>query len=349
MATFLTRALHLTPITPPPRVLPRPATPTERPRYLPERRGRHQPSNPGDRQRNSRELHLRRGRRRRGQGGVITFACGPNPITIPMTATAKIVNNTGPVIVLDGGGLVTLSGMGQRRVLYMNTCDAAQVWTTSHCNDQDHPRLTVQNLTFVQGNSSSHGTEADAGGRAIWIRGGRFKLVNTRFFDNRCATTGPDTAGGAVQVFDQYHDLPVYITNSTFGAPGHGNACSNGGALGSIGVSMTLTNSLLTDNRATGWGANPAEPGTPGGGNGGAIANDGNLFTLTLLDTVIQDNVANEGGGGVFFVSNNRTGHLVITDSTLRRNASLGFETSGYPGIFYLGSGPPIVTRSTIS
>jgi len=38
------------------------------------------------------------------KGGVITFNCGPDPVTITLTATAKIVNNTGPKIVIDGGG-----------------------------------------------------------------------------------------------------------------------------------------------------------------------------------------------------------------------------------------------------
>src|SRR5262245_37984650 len=66
-------------------------------------------------------------------GGIITFNCGPDLITIQMQETAKIRNDHGPEIVLDGGGKVTLSGMGQRRILYMNTCDPAQVWTTSHC------------------------------------------------------------------------------------------------------------------------------------------------------------------------------------------------------------------------
>lgn len=28
----------------------------------------------------------------------------------------------------------------------MNTCDSDQAWTTSHCQNQDHPRLTVQNI-----------------------------------------------------------------------------------------------------------------------------------------------------------------------------------------------------------
>jgi hypothetical protein len=39
-------------------------------------------------------------------GGVITFSCGPAPVTITMTATAKVVNAR-PKIVLDGGGRVT--------------------------------------------------------------------------------------------------------------------------------------------------------------------------------------------------------------------------------------------------
>lgn len=51
------------------------------------------------------------------QGGIIVFDCGPNPVTIVMQQTAKVVNNTGPLIVIDGGGRVTLSGGGVRRIL----------------------------------------------------------------------------------------------------------------------------------------------------------------------------------------------------------------------------------------
>ena len=71
-------------------------------------------------------------------GGVITFNCGAEPTTIVLDRTAKIFNDTGPEIVIDGGGLITLSGGGRNRILYMNTCDEAQVWTTSHCQNQDH-------------------------------------------------------------------------------------------------------------------------------------------------------------------------------------------------------------------
>ena len=281
-------------------------------------------------------------------GGIITFSCGPNPVTITLAATAKVVNSTGPQIVLDGGGLVTLSGGGVRRILYMDTCDPAQVWTTSHCQDQDSPQLTVQNLTFVDGNSVGQDYDGGGGG-AVFVRGGRFKVVNSRFFRNTCETTGPDIGGGAIRVLSQSQGLPVYVVHSTFGgADGQGNSCSNGGALSSIGVSWVVLNSLFGNNTAVGNGANPARSGTPGGGSGGAIYLDGNTFTLTLGGTIIQDDHANEGGGAIFFVSNDRTGTLHIDTSTLRRNPNDGFQTAGYPGIFYLGSGSPVVTASTI-
>lgn len=279
------------------------------------------------------------------RGGVMVFNCGPHPVTIVLPQTAKIFNDTGPRIVLDGGGKVTLSGGGARRILYMNTCDEAQVWTTSHCDDQDHPLLTVQNLTFVDGNAAG---EEDGGG-AIFARGGRLRIVNCRFFRNTCALTGQDVGGGAVRAFDQSQDLPLYVVDSTFGGkPGYGNTGSNGGALGSIGVSWTVLNSLFGHNRAVGYGANPARPGTPGGGSGGAVYADGDTFTLSLCGTRIEDNAAREGGGAIFFVSNDLTGALRIVDSALRRNPSQGFETQGYPGIFYLGNGPPVVENSII-
>ncbi|MBU1241111.1 hypothetical protein KJ865_15460, partial [Myxococcota bacterium] len=196
------------------------------------------------------------------QGGIITFNCGPDPVVITMEETAKIFNDKGPEIVIDGGNMVTLNGGGERRILYMNTCDQDLVWTTSHCQDQDHPRLTVQNLTFINGNAT--GMDPDGGG-AIFVRGGRFKVINSRFYVNTCDETGPDVGGGAIRVLSQYNGLPAYVVNSTFGGREDlGNYCSNGAGLSSIGVSYTVINSLFTHNRAIGNGANPAQNGTPG-------------------------------------------------------------------------------------
>jgi hypothetical protein len=277
-------------------------------------------------------------------GGVITFNCGPAPITIVLQQTAKIFNNTGPVIVIDGGGLVTLDGGGARRILYMNTCDPELVWTTPQCNNQDHPRLTLQNLSFAHGNAT--GATPDGGG-AVFARGGRLKIVNSRFENNVCDPVGPDVGGAAVRAFDQYNGLPLYVVGSTFGGgPGRGNSCANGGALSSIGVSYTVINSVLSHNEATGNGANPPQPGTPGGGSGGAIYNDGNTFHLTICGSRIHDNHANEGGGAVFFVSNNRTGTLAIDDTYIWNCPSDRFWTNPWPWLFYIGMGSPQITNS---
>ncbi len=263
-------------------------------------------------------------------GGIIRFRCGAASVTITLTQTAKVLN-TRQRVVLDGQGKITLSGGGVRRILYMNTCDPAQVWTTSHCQNQGTPQLVVQNMTFANGNSTGERTDGGGGG-AIFARGGRLKIVGSRFVDNRCDGTGPDVGGAAVRALSQYKNLPVYVTRSSFS----GGVCSNGGALSSIGVSWIVSNSVFSNNRAVGTGANPAAAGTPGGGSGGAIYLDGNRFGLRVAGTLMQGNRAKEGGGAIFFVSNNRTGGMTIDRSTLRRNVSGRFQNA--PGIFFLGS-----------
>ncbi|MDC0681502.1 hypothetical protein [Sorangium atrum] len=278
-------------------------------------------------------------------GGIITFDCGPEPITITLEETAKIFNDTGPEIVIDGGGLVTLSGGGKRRILYMNTCDEAQVWTTPNCDNQDHPRLTVQNLTFLGGNSTN---DDDEGGGAIFAQGGRLKVVNSRFFNNTCDPTGPDLGGAGIRAFMQYNGLPLYVVNSTFGgAEGYGNECANGGGISSIGVSWTVINSLFSHNRALGNGGNPAMAGTPGGGSGGAIYNDGDTMTLTLCGTRIERNEVNAHGSAIFFVSNDHSGNIVIDRSVITNNIG-GSWYPTYPQISNHDDTPIMVTASTI-
>jgi hypothetical protein len=255
-------------------------------------------------------------------------------------------NNAAPTTIIDGGGLVTLSGMGQRRILYMNTCDQSLVWTTAHCDNQEYPQLTVQNLTFLDGNASN---ETIPEGGAIYASGGRFKVVNSRFFSNVCASTGPDTAGGAIYAFEEYQSLPVYVVHSTFGGQSAlSNVCSNGGALGSIGVSWTVVNSLLTYNQAVGNGGNPAVAGTPGGGSGGAIYNDGDTMILTIDGSQLSFNQVNSFGSAIFFVSDDLTGSIAITDSTITGNTG-GSWYPTYPQISNEPSTPITVTNSDIA
>jgi hypothetical protein len=280
------------------------------------------------------------------KGGKIVFNCGAEPVKITLDRSAKVFNDANKDIVIDGAGLITLSGGGKTRILYMNTCDQNQHWTTSHCQNQDHPRLTVQNLTFADGDSR---TESEyVGGGAIWVRGGRFKAVNSRFFNNACDSLGPDVGGAAIRVFSQYNNLPVYIVNCTFGgAPGYGNFGSNGGGISSIGVSWTIINSLFSYNRAIGNGGNPSQAGTSGGGSGGAIYNDGNTMTLTILGTRIEKNKVNAYGSAIFFVTNDHSGNIRIDNSVIRNNIG-GSWYPVYPSISMHSDTKCVVTNSTI-
>lgn len=168
------------------------------------------------------------------QGGVITFDCGPDPVQITLDRPAKVYNDASDEVVIDGGGKVTLSGGGTTRILYMNTCDEDLEWTTPHCDNQDHPRLTLQNITFVDGDARNEGQGQTGGGGAL--------------------------------------------------------------------------------------GANPAQDGTPGGGSCGAICNDGNTMTLHLCGVDIEENEVNEHGAGVFFVTNDRSGNIILRDTIIRQN-----------------------------
>jgi hypothetical protein len=279
------------------------------------------------------------------KGGVIVFNCGPRPVTITMRSTAKVVN-TSHRIVIDGGGKVTLSGAGKRQILYMNTCDPKQVFTTTNCFDQQWPKLIVQNITFKDGNSQVRQTKtSNYGGGAIFAEGGQFKVVNSGFINNRCYRSGPDLGGAAIRVLAQWRGRPVYVTGDTF----RGGRCSNGSALSSIGVSWVVLNSLMVNNKAIGFGANPAPSGSKGGGSGGAIYTDGDKYSVVVAGTIMHSNFAREGGGAIFYVSNNNTGTLTIKDSTLHNNPSGVFWTRPYTGIYYHSSGHPKVIHSTIN
>jgi hypothetical protein len=280
------------------------------------------------------------------EGGIITFNCGPAPATIRMTATAKVVN-TSHQVVLDGGGKVTLNGGGTTRILYMNTCDQKQTYTTDDCWEQQWPQLIVQNLTFENAYSAVQQTKTSSyGGGAIFDQGGQLKVVNSAFIDNRCYQDGPDLGGGAIRALGMYMGTPVYITHDTF----TGNSCSNGAALSGLFASFDVINSVMTGNKAVGWGANPASKGAPGGGGGGAIYTDGDHYNLTIDGTVISDNNAREGGGAIFFVVDAGGGTLNIDYSTLHHNPSGEFQNA--PGIFDDVDGkvtPPVVVGSSIS
>jgi hypothetical protein len=199
-------------------------------------------------------------------GGIITFNCGPDPVTITLAQTAKVRNST-QKLVIDGGGKVTLSGGGANRILYTNTCDTSLGSVSGNClYAPTYPQVTVQNLIMADGDStdSTNGPWSDTGGGAISQLGGRLKVVKSIFLRNRCTTNGPDLGGGAIRVYAQHsatpndwdnssaarNQDPVHIVQSTFGgAAGQGGNCSNGGAISGLRTPITVLNSLITHSR----------------------------------------------------------------------------------------------------
>jgi predicted outer membrane repeat protein len=71
-------------------------------------------------------------------------------------------------------------------------------------------------------------------------------------------------------------------------------------------------------------------------------------MTLSIGGSRFVGNRANEGGGAIFFVSDDLTGTMAISDSTLERNPNDRFHTAGLPGIFFLGARRPTITGSVL-
>lgn len=270
-------------------------------------------------------------------GGIVTFDCGDDPVTITLTSGKHVTSDT----VIDGGGLVTLSGGGTTRILNMDTGNF----------EATGPHLIVQHLTFQDGHATGTeiplGIDLDGGGGAIFYRGGSVTVIDCVFTNNVAAEIGPDVAGGAIYGIGVGETVVV-------GSRFTGNRAANGGAIGALHTAITLVNSTVTGNVATGHGANWVdEHGEQQGhgGNGGAIVMDGVGRTLEICGCEISNNEGGAHGGGLF-----RTGYesepTIIHLSTFHSNTvrepedpDLGCSGGG----LYIQGTSVTMTSSTIS
>jgi hypothetical protein len=254
-------------------------------------------------------------------GGTIVFNCGTDPVTITVTSTIMVTKET----VIDGGGLITLSGGGTTRILYLD----------SDFNTPT-PRLVVQRMSFKDGKSTATGVDTAGGGAAIYRDGGSLTVINSVFENNHAPTTGQDLAGGAIYGFGGGETV---IVGSSFTA----NAASDGGAVGSLQGDLTIINSTFANNAATGDHGNPGN-----GGCGGAIYMDGKSEAASLCGVTIQSNTAGAIGGGVFRVSNTHDGTFAMDRSTVDNN-QVTASGDGNAGGLYLEGLTLTITASTIS
>jgi hypothetical protein len=264
-------------------------------------------------------------------GGVITFDCGPDPVTIAVTRTMNLplMKDT----VIDGANKITLDGGGSVQILRFDSPNFQALET----------RVTIQHMAFKHGLIAgsmpiptapppcSQGFNDGEGG-AIYVRDGNLTVIDSLFEDNTAAPLGPDVGGGAIRMLGSKHG--ILVVGSTF----RRNKASNGAAIGCLFSELDVYNSLVEDNTATGHDANNddatmcnvinnGQHEIGSGGNGGALYSDGastttNPVEVKLCGNKIVNNAAgtNAFGGGLFFTSNNYGGTLTITDTVMQGN-----------------------------
>lgn len=270
------------------------------------------------------------------QGGIITFNCGPKPITLHMNLWAKIIKDSGPKIVIDGGNKVALTTDGRYPILTLNACRPKGWLAAPDCGPLDPPQLTVQNLTFIDAGAYASGSD---GGGAISVQDGQLKVVNCRFFSNSVIISRGNYGGGAAIYANSYYkQSSISVVNSTFGgAPGLGNLATNGGAIAVTDAPIAVLNSLFTDNVADdSYGLIPQTM-HPGNGAGGAIflSSYKTSVGLDLCGVRMTGNRATGAGGAIFFDAR-QPGYIRLQDSTITDNHSQR-ETGRYAGISTMG------------
>ncbi|MCU0497377.1 MAG: hypothetical protein MUF87_08510 [Anaerolineae bacterium] len=227
-------------------------------------------------------------------GGIVTFNCGANPVTIPITQTLQFQDWD---TVIDGGNLVTLQGTSGVRIISFRT------WGFNAART-----LTLRNITLS--GASISGAGENANGAALYVRNqsADFQndlptviLENVRFLNNTATlTTDPaspnepyDFGGAAVYILGGV----LNVTDSTFT-----NNITNGGAGGAIhvlGSNLRITNSTFNANSATRLGSND-----PNTGFGGAIYVDGAIFrgggNINITGSTFDTNAAVNQGGAMY-------------------------------------------------
>ena len=264
------------------------------------------------------------------QGGHITFDCGPDPVTIPITS--PLLTSATVDIVLDGQGLITLDGGHSSRILVKPFTPGAEI-DKSKGND-----LTLQNITLINGRAPAAMSSRDgnARGGAIWATspGTKLHIINATFRHNRTSSiTDEDNQGGAVYAANIYETV---IAGSVF----EDNEAGSGGAFGGIATGLIVYNSRFSANRAADTSSGGIVRGHGGAIHLDGVTNDFNPDSHKVIDicgSVFESNTAIRGGGAIkSTVSDNKGTRLTIDRTTFQDNRLLGLPPAeGHGGAIY--------------
>lgn len=297
----------------------------------------------------------------RAGGGLVSFNCGPNPVTITLSALKAITTNT----TINGGNRITLKAQNTNHFQVQNAAtlvlknivisggSANAAGAIENFGTTKTQGVTFKNnKSFDQGGAiANYGTlkvkksvfnnnQAATGGGAIWNDGGNATLKASQFLNNKVTNSGGQGGAAANKAGD------VKLINSTL----KDNVAVDGGAMWTeYGSTNTIKNSTFDHNTASGVG-----------GNGGALENFGGI---EIRNSKFTDNEAGNVGGGISHggsmsmynstISGNHAGSgggmrdfgnsTFISGSTFSGNTA----TSNGGGIY--SSGSPTVVNSTLS
>jgi predicted outer membrane repeat protein len=296
-------------------------------------------------------------------GGTVTFACGPEPVTI---TTGELTIPAGHTVNLDGGDLVTLSGGGANRLFRVEAGAALRLRSLALADGAvigsggaiyNEGELALEQVT-LRNNQADGDPAASAGsGGALFSRGGKVTVASSLFTDNRAVT---DAGGALVAFFAGDGSAPsVVIEDSQFA--NNSAAANSGGAVYLAGTALIQNSTFVSNTAATGggltldWGghftlrdttiAHNQATGYWGGGlliGGGPQPED---FATTVIEgSTLTGNSSALEGGGIY-----GTGRLTITQSSLTGNVS---QTDGgglYYDAGYYAAAPHVMRDSLVA
>jgi hypothetical protein len=237
-------------------------------------------------------------------GGVLSFNCGPNPYTIVFTGEKYLQDGT----VIDGGGLITLSGGNTTRIFFVTqqarvelhhiklahgySAGGGAIYAEPN-NSGDFTYLLLNDVTLTLNNSYGFGG-------AIRAQHSALTLINSHLVQN-----GSASGGGAISLNEGVISMSgTEIVNNSTPNPG-----ATGGGLDLWNTTIDIQTSVLRGNQAT-------------QSAGGAIAL--HACTGSIATSEVGQNTAFNLGGGLYMSSNSDLGLNQVTISTNTADSGAG-------------------------
>ena len=263
-------------------------------------------------------------------GGLVTFNCGPNPVTIMLSATKQISEDTH----IDGGDRVTLRGSNSGVYIQVFSDRALTLTHIALAGFSHNQGGALQNFGTLYAEQASFVDNQNADQGGVIYNNGVLRTKNAQFINNTAKNEG-----GAI--YNNAGDITLESTSFISNAAT--NNISNGGAVANGSGVITITASSFGRNRALDGGAVWVQDGTTAiitgsqfisnsAGYGGAVENRG---VVTITKSLINQNAATFGDGGGIW---NLSGNLYVRDTTISNNtaATTGGGISHYASTMLL-------------